>query len=366
MKWNMDEEERTGNYMVRAAMIMGISVVVILGIVLLYNKEPSSGHGNQNSQRQGNISATLTPEPAEAMQTDRNGSNVAMGGRTSDELDIWNEDYASVLEETPVPTQNAENDITTDGYHTMITYADGTTTWITISGRIKHNDYQDMNFVYQTPVMKYYADGEMVSAMGVMISEEQNYVDYIKLKEAGVSFVMIRAGRRNAANGTLEPDAQFAQNMKNARDAGLMIGAWFESYAKSNDEAAEEAQYVAEKLEGYDLQYPVACVLRPASGEENDRARLLNKDQRTEYALTFMTTLEQSGYRTMLAANKEYLILKIDLTRLADDDIWLLQPGDTPDYPYQFTMWAYDFHGSIDGIENDAELIIAMKDLSGS
>lgn len=364
MKWDMDEEEHSGNYIVRMAMIMGVAVVVILGAVLLYNREPSSGRG-KNSQTQGNIAVTVTEPAQESLQPDKSEENVSSGGRTSDELDIWNEDYASVLEETPIPTQNEENDVTTDGNHTMITYADGTTTWITISNRIKHNDYQNRNFVYQTPVMKYYEDGELVSSMGVMVGEDQNYVDYIKLKEAGVSFVMIRVGRRNAVNGNLEQDAQFAQNMKNAQDAGLMIGVWFESYARDRDEAVAEAQYVTERLAEYELQYPVACVLKPISGDGTDRAKLLNKDQRTEYARTFMTTVEQAGYRTILAANKEYLILKIDLTKMEEDDIWLLQPGDTPDYPYRFSMWSYDSGGMIEGIEKDAGLIIAMKDLSG-
>ncbi|MGN1160147.1 MAG: GH25 family lysozyme [Lachnospiraceae bacterium] len=363
MRWDTDNEERTGAYIVRVAMLMAVAVIVILAVVLFSNREPKKNAGKQpgTSQNASGQTTNETPNISASVDTDEQGMS---DGRTSDELDIWDEDYIAVLEDTPQPTQMPEEDITTDGNHTMITYADGTTKWVTISPRIKRNDYQNMNFVYQTPIMKYYEDGTKVSFMGVMVGEEQNYIDYIKLRDAGVEFVMIRLGGRNAETGELEQDSQFAQNMKNAADAGFLIGVWFESQAKSNEEATEEAQYVIESLTEYELHYPVACVHSPTPDGAGARTDLLNKDQRTEYALTFMELLVQNGYTTVLGGNKEYLILKFDLTKLETKDIWLMQPGDTPDYPYRYSMWSYDGGGNIEGIESTAEFIIAMRDLS--
>lgn len=361
MRWDTDDEERGGGYIVRMAMIMAVAVIAILSVVLFLNREPKKTGNGQNTNRVESATANDTPNISDS---DNANGQESSGGRTSDELDIWDEDYTTVLEETPTPTLVPQEDITTDGNHTMITYADGTTKWVTISPRIKRNDYQDMNFVYQTPIMKYYEDGTKVSFMGVMVSEEQNYIDYIKLKNAGVDFVMVRLGGRNAQTGELEQDTQFAQNMKNAADAGLLIGVWFESQAKSNEEATQEAQYVMEHLTEYKLHYPVACIHTPTADGESARTDLLGKDQRTEYALTFMKLLSQNGYATVLGANKEYLILKFNLTDIEEEDIWLLQPGDVPDYPYRYSLWSYDGTGSIDGIETAAEFIIAMKDLS--
>ncbi len=361
MRWDADEEERSSGYIVRVAMIMAVAVIAILCIVLFMNRDKGNRAHRANADQ---VTAVLPNETPNISVSDDAAEQGTSDGRTSDELDIWDEDYTTVLEETPTPTEKPEVDITTDGNHTMVTYADGTTDWLTISPRITHNDYQDANFVYQTPIMKYYEDGTKISYMGVLVSEEQNYIDYIKLKDAGVDFVMVHMGGRDALSGELVMDSQFAQNMKNAKDAGLPVGVWFESQAKDNDEATEEAMYVIECLSEYTLEYPVACVHTPTAHEASARTDILNKGQRTEYALTFMELLEQSGYRTMLGANKEYLILKFDLADLEEDDIWLMQAGDVPDYPYFYSMWSYDATGRIDGVENTAGMIIAMKDLS--
>ncbi len=361
MKWDADEEEREGGYVFRMAMIMAVVVIAILSLVLFLNRDRNQSGRTQASQQAdaqaGNETPNIAPTAGAQAQSPSDG-------RTSDELDIWDEDYSVVLEETPVPTQEPEEDITTDGNHTMVTYADGSYDWLTISPRIEHNDYQNSNFVYQTPIMKYYEDGVKISYMGMLVSEEQNYIDYIKLKDAGVEFVMVHLGGRDAQSGELYLDEQFAQNMKNAMDAGLSVGIWFESQAKDTVEAAEEAEYVLDYLSEYTLTYPVACVHTPTAYEESARTDLLGKAQRTECARTFMDVLEQNGYRTVLGANKEYLILKFDLADLEEEDIWLMQEGDLPDYPYFYSMWSYDGNGVIDGIEHTAGMIIAMEDLS--
>lgn len=361
MRWDADEEERESGYVVRIAMAMAVVVIAILSLVLFLNKDMNKSGRAPVSQQTDAQTGNDTPNIAPTQGAPEQGMS---DGRTSDELDIWDEDYSSVLEETPTPTQEPEEDVTTDGNHTKVTYADGSSNWLTISPRIEHNDYRDMNFVYQTPIMKYYEDGVLVSYMGMMVSEEQNYIDYIKLKSAGVDFVMVHLGGRDAQSGELYLDAQFAQNMKNAVDAGLHVGVWFESQAKDTVEAAEEAQFVLDYLSEYTLTYPVACVHTPTAYEESARTDALGKAQRTECARTFMDLMEQNGFRTVLGANKEYLILKFDLADLEEEDIWLMQEGDVPDYPYFYSMWSYDGHGVIDGIEHTAGMIIAMKDLS--
>lgn len=353
----MDDGEQGGKYIVRMATVMTVMVAAILGIVLYANKGNDTGRTSRSGIRVSNIS--------ESAETQEDQMAPAYGNRrTSDELDIWDEDYTAVLEVTPQPTKQPEgNDITTDGNHTMITYQDGSTEWVTISTKIPHNDYMDAAFVYQTPVMKYYADGMKSSYMGVMIEEAQKYVDYVGLKEAGVDFVMICVGKRDEKTGELKADAQFSQNMKNALDEELQVGVWFCSQAKNADEAKEEAEFVLAYLKEYEVTYPVACVFE-ASEYGDSRTEELGKAQRTENALIFMEAMEEAGYGVMLGANKEYLILKFDLTELEEYRVWLMQPGDVPDYPYFFSMWSYDAAGTIEGVAGDVGLLISMEDLS--
>lgn len=355
--WNMDDGERGGGYVVRMAMIMAALVVVILGAVVYMNREETSGR-IATSQKEKGVSHISEPD-----DTEDDSMKPQEHKRTSDELDIWDEDYTSVLEVTPeAEVEQEEHDITTDGNHSLITYADGTSEWVTISNRIAQNDYQDASFVYQKPIMKYYEDGKKISYMGVVLSAEQRYVDFVSLKDAGADFVMICVGRRDPGSGLLKLDSQFAQNMKNAMDEELQIGVWFASQAMTVEEAEEEAEFVLDQLLEYEVTYPVACVYEPT--ERKTRTDELDKKQRTEYVLTFMEQMEQAGYGVIFGANKENLILNLDLTLMEEYDIWLMQPGDVPDYPYAFSMWTYDNQGSIEGIAAETSLLISMEDLS--
>lgn len=351
--FDMNDHDKSGGFVVRMAMTMAVMVVIILGVVLYMNRDRASGHNFVRKKEVSHIS--------ESDETEDDSMKPQEVHRTSDELDIWDEDYTAVLEVTPEPeTEDMENDVTRDGNHTMITYRDGTTAWVTISNSIARNEYQDASFVYQKPVMKYYEDGKRISYMGVMVEASQRYVDYVELTKADVDFVMICVGGRDPGSGLLKKDAQFAQNMKNALDQDLQVGVWFSGQAKDADEAKEEAEFVLEQMEEYEVTYPVAYITE--ASERATRADELDQDTRTENAITFMDTIAQSGYGVMLGANKEYLIQKYDLRQLEEYDIWLMQPGDVPDYPYAFSMWTYEI-GSIEGIASETGLLISMKDL---
>jgi len=88
----------------------------------------------------------------------------------------------------------------------------------------------------------------------------------------------------------------------------------------------------------------------------------LDVSARTELAKTFLKEIEAEGYHAMLYGNKEWLVTKLDLEELADYDVWLAQDGDTPDYPYEYTMWQYDTSGKVSGISGEVSLNVGMVD----
>lgn len=356
-----DDDHNTNAPLVRMAMTMGIVMVAILAIVCVLNRnEGESGHQVRPTISPDNIMDSGEDGNAPPVPEQQTELTLSGDDRTSDELDIWDEDYIEVLHATPTSAPNAatqEKDITTDGYHTRITYADGTEEWVMISSLIKKNNYEPSGFSYQRPIMSYYEDDVKISYAGASISAGQNYVDYIKLRRAGIEFVMLRVGLRGD-NGEFEVDETFGQNMKDAVDAGMDVGIWFFSEALSKEEALEEAQKVIECLEDYEITYPVAFVM----GEGEGKTENLTKTERTGIARAFCDALAEAGYVPMLGANKEYLIMKFDLTKLSDIAVWLLESGDLPDYPYSFTMWSYSGSEAIEGIAGDAQLCISFQD----
>ncbi|MCM1104865.1 MAG: hypothetical protein NC409_12265 [Clostridium sp.] len=348
----------------RMAAFMGLVMAGILVTVLALNqKKPSASRGPQAGQPNKIVDsgedtdAPLQPEPEQSQ-----GVTLSGDDRTSDQLDIWDEDYAEILKVTPSTSPAPQHDAATDGYHTKITYADGTQEWVLISSLIKKNTYDLSGFSYQRPIMSYYEDDQKISYAGAAISADQNYVDYIKLKRAGIEFVMLRTGLRDVESGELKMDGTFGQNMKDASDAGLDIGIWFYSEAMTEEEVSAEAQMVLDAVQEYDISYPIAFV----PGMDEEHSARLTKTQRTELALSFCRTVAEAGYLPMVCANKENLILDFDLTKLSEVAIWLRESGDLPDYPYVYTMWSYSRQEQIEGIEGGAELCISFQDYGGN
>ena len=97
---------------------------------------------------------------------------------------------------------------------------------------------------------------------------------------------------------------------------------------------------------------------------KNDTARVqgLSKDDKTKVATAFLEEIKAAGFKTMIYGDKEWMIRKLDLSRLIEYDVWLSQEADTPDYPYKFTMWEYTKSAKMDGMEEPAALSICFID----
>lgn len=363
------EENNSGLTPTVLSAIVAVTLFVgaILVMVLLMN--------NQNNRR-GPVAAEKKTE--ESTEESSPGviypdTNLLVSGSTlsPDDLDFWDK-YPQQTEESTqaskesAPTESEtvpENDPATDGKHTMVKNRDGKEEWVLISPYLPKNDYDFTKLVCQSELMKYYEEGRQVSYVGADISKYDDYVDFVKLKKAGINFVMIRVGARGYGTGQLVLDEYFTDNIKRAGDAGLDVGVYFSSQAITVEEAVEEAAMVLEALEDYKLTYPVAFDMEFV---ENDTARIenLSKTEKTEIAKTFLDTVAAEGYMTVIYGNKEWLIKEIDMSKLTAYDVWLSQLQDVPDYPYRFTMWQYTTSASVDGIAGYASLNVSFIDYS--
>ena len=280
-----------------------------------------------------------------------------------DDFDFW--DMYPEETQTPAPTEEPEEeepeeeDPSKDGKHTLVQYADGKEEWVLISPYLPKHDYDFTKLVCQSDLMKYYEDGKQTSYVGVDISKFQDYVDFVKVKKAGVDFCMLRVGARGYGTGQLILDEYFNDNIKRATDAGLEVGVYFFSQAISKEEAIEEANMVIQSLGEYKIGYPVAFDMEKI---ENDTARtdILTKAEKTEIAKAFLDTVAAAGYKPMIYGNKEWLIKEIDMSKLTGYDVWLSQAADIPDYPYRFSMWQYSHEGMVDGITGYVDMIISF------
>lgn len=345
---------------IAATIAVTLFVAAVLVVVLIMNNDAG------NSRRPAS-----SPQPSAGSSSpviaDSDKEEPSRGSLHPGDLDFWGM-YPQPTEEpqptvTDPPREVVETDPSTDGRHTLIRHADGTEEWVLISPSLPGHGLDFTRLVCQSGLMKYYEDGRKVSFVGVDISEAQKYIDFVKVKKAGIDFCMIRAGARGYGSGQLIEDEYFAENLKRATDAGLEAGVYFFSQAVSEEEAVEEAGRVLEQLKEYKITYPIAFDMERIP---NDTSRIenLTRAQRTSIAKAFLDTVAAAGYKGVIYGNKEWLIKEIDLSKLTAYDTWLSQQGDMPDYPYRFGMWQYSFDGSVEGIAGKVNLNISFIDYS--
>ncbi len=362
-----EPDNKISPQLVRAILAVTLFVFVILAVVIGLNgqKTPKKDTTTQKTE-------TITASSGEASKP---STGYETKVESPSDLDFWDkypEKEEKVPENTIAPETEEEkpkepvvdpDDPSTDGKHTLVQLRDGTEEWVLISPYLPRNDYDSTNLVSQSDVMKYYIDGNLTSFWGIDISKYNDYIDFTKVKKAGVDFVMIRVGVRGYGTGQITMDDYFADNLLRAKNADLQVGVYFTSQAITAEEALQEANLVLEAIGDTRIDYPIAIDM---GFVDNDTARIeaLTRSERTDVMKVFLDTIKEAGYTGMIYGDKEWLIKEIDMSKLTDYDVWLDQPGDLPDYPYRFSMWKYKTNGPVDGVVGFVDYNISFIDYS--
>ena len=203
----------------------------------------------------------------------------------------------------------------------------------------------------------YYPDGRLSSRTGIDVSDYNGEVDWQAVAGDGIEFAIVRVGYRGYTEGGLFEDGQFAANADGALSAGVPLGAYFFSSAVNEDEAAEEARYVLELLDGRSLSYPIAFDQEQVSSSAG-RANNLGGSQYTANAQAFCETIQEAGYQAMVYGNQHHLAL-LDLDELSSYPVWYAEYDvQEPTGQVDFTFWQYSTAGSVDGVEGSVDLDI--------
>ncbi len=195
------------------------------------------------------------------------------------------------------------------------------------------------------------------SKVGIDISKWNKVTDWEKVHDAGVEFVIIRAGYRGSVTGSLVVDPDFEKNIEGAIGAGIDTGVYFFTQAVNEVEAVEEASMVVELLKKYDVQYPVFIDTEGAGG--NGRADGLDVETRTAVCKAFCDTMESEGYRAGVYASKNWYNNRLNIENLQNYYIWLAEYRGEPTYEGRYHMWQYTSKGQVEGIEGNVDMNIS-------
>lgn len=222
------------------------------------------------------------------------------------------------------------------------------------------NTYNNRYFHHENGFVTY-DDPDYECLTGIDVSSFQSEIDWEAVRAQGISFAFIRLGYRGyGESGTLNEDELYRQNLEGAKEAGLLVGAYFFSQAVNEEEAEEEADFALQLLDGFPLDLPLVF---DAEYIRDDEARTdsVLLSQFTKNARAFCEKVSYAGYDACVYATIVWELLIYDLEQLIDYPIWFAGYDPVPKTPYTFTFWQYSEKGSVEGIDEIVDLDIWIR-----
>ena len=116
-----------------------------------------------------------------------------------------------------------------------------------------------------------------------------NNVNFQALKNAGCTFVILRAGYGSALKYPNQFDPTFDRNYKEAKRVGLKVGAYWYTYATTTAGMQEEARAFCYALKGKQFEMPVYMDIEERSQFNANTTKLV---------IAFCDYMERAGYFT--------------------------------------------------------------------
>lgn len=190
--------------------------------------------------------------------------------------------------------------------------------------------------------------------LGIDVSEHQQQIDWAQVAQAGMEFAFVRIGYRGYTQGDVHADEYADYNLREAKAAGLEVGAYFYSQALNAEEAVQEAAFCVDFLKEYDIDLPVVFDWEYVSQEA--RTGAMDPETLTQCARVFCQAVEEAGYEAVIYANPNLAENLLQMTELTDYRFWLAMYTDSMAYPYKVDFWQYTDAGCVPGIEGAVDI----------
>ena len=208
-----------------------------------------------------------------------------------------------------------------------------------------------------------------MSIIGVDLSQWNSASNFATAKANGLKFAILRAG-----SGVTYIDSKFESGYKNAKAAGVPVGAYWYLYAMNMAQVEREADLFLARLKGKIFEYPVWLDF------EDKTQNVLSKTVKTQMAIAFMIKLEQAGLYTGLYTMGSWFERDFDFNlsykgkTLKDFDKWVAHwtysTSKKSKYVDSVTgIWQYTDVGNFTGLgkagSNGLDLNVSYKDYPG-
>lgn len=187
---------------------------------------------------------------------------------------------------------------------------------------------------------------------GIDVSAHQGHIDFCKVKNAGIDFVIIRM-----ACGT-NIDKDFFKNYHSAKANGLKVGAYIYTTANTVPKIVSEVNAIKNELYSFieaneqeiELDLPFFIDVEYDTIIKTSKANVswLFDESYKRYKELFS--------KVGLYASSSILVSKFREDILESVPIWVAEWDNNLDYKGDFIFWQYSNKGNIDGIEVDVDL----------
>ncbi len=187
------------------------------------------------------------------------------------------------------------------------------------------------------------------------ISKHNGTINFNEVKKSGIYGVIIRAGYGRSIS---QKDPTFETYYKDAKDAGLKVGAYWYSYASSPAEAEIEASVFCKAIEGKVFDLPLYYDI------EEKKHLALGLRVCSEMIDKFCSHLESKGYFAGVYSFDSFF------TNISDDvkrkySKWVARVEDVkPVKCTDYDIWQYTWEGKVNGISGDIDISRCYKDFA--
>ena len=234
--------------------------------------------------------------------------------------------------------------------------------WQTIDGATYYFDKNGKKVTGQQVIQgisyTFSSDGVRSGTIGIDVSKYQTGINWTKVKNAGINFVMIRCGYRGYGSGVLVEDPMYRSHISGAKAAGLRVGVYFFSQAINEAEAVEEASMAVSLAKKYGINMPIAIDSEYANGGRG-RADGLSKSARTAVTKAFCDTVKSAGYTPMVYASKSWFSDHLNVSALSSYRIWVAHYSDKCGYTGTYHIWQNTDKGKVDGVPGYVDMNIS-------
>ena len=202
---------------------------------------------------------------------------------------------------------------------------------------------------------------------GIDVSSHQGLIDWNQVKVSGIQFAIIRAMSWPANGSYYQMDPYFLTNIKNARAAGIYLGAYWFSYAFNGQEAIEEVTFISNSSEWNELKKQGIVLDLPffIDYEYSDQKHGEYMNANTTYASRTEAVRNGMVYtENVLGCRPGFYGSYNDITKWYDGlglinegyDCWVAQWGSTNSLGDKADIWQYSSTASVPGIKGNVDV----------